>query len=39
VTRELGYQLPRSQTLTTTFESFDPSSGRLFGGLGIRVDF
>ena len=39
VTGELGYQLPRSQDLATTFERFDPSSGRLFGGLGLRVDF
>ena len=39
VTGELGYQLPRDQDLRTTFERFDPSSGRLFGGLGLRVDF
>jgi hypothetical protein len=39
VTAELGYQLPRRQDLATNFESFDPSSGRLFGGLGVRVDF
>ena len=39
VTAEVGYQLPRSQDLATTFERFDPSSGRLFGGLGLRVDF
>jgi hypothetical protein len=39
VTGELGYQLPRSLDLATTFERFDPSSGRLFGGLGLRVDF
>jgi hypothetical protein len=39
VTGELGYQLPREQKLGTTFEGFDPSSGRLFGGLGVRVDF
>jgi hypothetical protein len=39
VTAELGYQLPRQQDLATTFERFDPSSGRLFGGLGVRVDF
>jgi hypothetical protein len=39
VTGELGYQLPRTQDLATTFERFDPSSGRLFGGLGLRVDF
>jgi hypothetical protein len=39
VTGELGYQLPRSQDLATTFERFDPSSGRLFGGLGLRVEF
>jgi hypothetical protein len=39
VTGELGYQLPRRQRLTTTFEGFDPSSGRLFGGLGLRLDF
>ena len=39
VTGELGYQLPRSQNLSTTFERFAPSAGRLFGGLGLRVDF
>jgi hypothetical protein len=39
VTGELGYQLPRTQRLATTFERFDPSSGRLFGGLGVRLDF
>ena len=39
VTGELGYQLPREQDLGTTFERFDPSSGRLFGGLGLRLDF
>jgi hypothetical protein len=39
VTGELGYQLPRRQDLGTTFERFDPSSGRVFGGLGVRVDF
>jgi hypothetical protein len=39
VTVELGYQLPRGQDLATTFERFDPSSGRLFGGLGLRLDF
>jgi hypothetical protein len=39
VTGELGYQLPRDQDLATTFERFDPSSGRLFGGLGLRMDF
>ena len=39
ITGELGYQLPRNQDLATTFERFDPSSGRLFGGLGVRVDF
>ena len=39
VAGELGYRLPKKQRLTTTFERFDPSSGRLFGGLGVRVDF
>jgi hypothetical protein len=39
VAGELGYQLPRSQDLATTFERFNPSSGRLFGGLGLRLDF
>jgi hypothetical protein len=39
VTGELGYQLPRTQDLATTFERFDPSSGRLFGGLGVRLNF
>jgi hypothetical protein len=39
VTGELGYQLPRDQDLSTTFERFDPSSGRVFGGLGVRLDF
>jgi hypothetical protein len=38
VTGELGLQLPRQQKLATTFERFDPSGGRLFGGLGVRLD-
>jgi hypothetical protein len=36
---ELGYQLPKTQKLATTFEGFDPSSGRVFGGLGLRAGF
>jgi hypothetical protein len=38
LTAELGYQLSRTQRLATTFDGFDPSSGRLFGGLGLRLD-
>ena len=39
VAAELGYQLPKTERLRTTFERFNPSSGRLFGGLGLRMDF
>jgi len=39
VTGELGYQLPKHQDTAITFERIDPSSGRLFGGLGLRLDF
>ncbi len=34
---ELGYQSGREQELTTDFEDFDTSSGRVFAGLGLRL--
>jgi hypothetical protein len=34
---EVGYQGGRDQELTTTFEDFDTTTGRFFGGLGVRL--
>jgi hypothetical protein len=34
---EAGYQLGKDQKLQTTFQDFDPASGRFFAGLGIVV--
>ena len=36
---EVGIQQGRDLGLGTTFESNDPSEGRLFGGAGIRIAF
>ncbi len=33
---EIGYQFGRDQKLTTSFEDFDTTKGRFFGGLGLR---
>jgi hypothetical protein len=34
---ELGYQGGRDQDLTTRFQDFDTTSGKLFAGLGLRL--
>ncbi len=37
LTAEAGYQLGKDQNLSTTFQDFDPASGRFFAGAGIAV--
>ncbi|HEU5304019.1 MAG TPA: hypothetical protein VFU40_05190 [Gemmatimonadales bacterium] len=39
VTGELGYQAGKDQDLSTDFEDFDTTKGKLFAGLGLRVGF
>ena len=34
---EVGHQFGKELDLATTFEDYDPSSGRWFGGIGLRV--
>jgi hypothetical protein len=34
---EVGYQGGRDQSLTTSFQDFDPAKGKLFAGLGLRL--
>ena len=34
---EFGYQTGKDQELSTEFEDFDTTSGKLFGSLGVRV--
>ena len=34
---EVGYQGGRDQSLTTSFQGFDPAKGKLFAGLGLRL--
>jgi hypothetical protein len=36
---ELGYQTGKNQHLATNFTGFDPTAGRIFGGLGLRFVF
>lgn len=36
---EAGYQGGRGQALTTDFEDFDTTDGKLFAGIGLRVGF
>ena len=36
---ELGYQAGKDQDLSTDFEDFDTTSGKIFGSLGARVTF
>ena len=36
---EFGYQTGKDQDLSTDFEDFDTTSGKLFGSLGLRVTF
>jgi hypothetical protein len=35
---ELGYQTGEDQELTTDFEDFDTTSGKVFGSLGVRLE-
>ena len=39
ITGEVGYQAGKDQQLTTNFEDFDTTAGKLFAGLGLRVGF
>jgi hypothetical protein len=39
LTGELGYQGAKDQDLSTNFEDFDTTKGKLFAGLGLRVSF
>ena len=39
VTGEVGYQGGKDQNLSTSFEDFDTTKGKLFAGLGLRVSF
>jgi hypothetical protein len=34
---EVGYQGGRDQNLSTSFQDFDPTKGKLFAGLGLRL--
>ncbi len=34
---EVGYQGGRDQNLATSFQDFDPTKGKLFAGLGLRL--
>ena len=39
LTGEVGYQGAKDQNLSTSFEGFDTTKGKLFAGLGLRVSF
>ena len=39
LTGEIGYQGGKDQRLSTDFEDFDTTKGKLFAGLGLRVGF
>ncbi len=39
ITGEVGYQGGKDQELTTDFEDFDTTEGKLFAGFGLRVGF
>jgi hypothetical protein len=39
LTGELGYQAGKDQNLSSDFEDFDTTKGKLFAGLGLRVSF
>lgn len=39
LTGELGYLGGKDQNLSTTFEDFDTTKGKLFAGLGLRLAF
>jgi hypothetical protein len=36
---EIGYQTGKDQKLSTTFKDIDTKSGKVFGGVGLRVGF
>jgi hypothetical protein len=35
---EVGYQTAKDQELSTEFEDFDTTSGKVFGSLGLRLE-
>ncbi len=39
LTAEVGYQGGKDQNLSTDFEDFDTTKGKLFGGFGLRLSF
>jgi hypothetical protein len=39
LTGEVGYQTGKDQNLSTDFEDFDTTKGKLFAGLGLRLGF
>lgn len=39
LTGEVGYQGGKDQALSTDFDDFDTTKGKLFAGLGLRVSF
>jgi hypothetical protein len=39
LTGEIGYQGGKDQRLSTEFEDFDTTKGKIFAGLGLRVSF
>jgi hypothetical protein len=39
LTAEVGYQGGKDQNLSSDFEDFDTTKGKLFAGLGLRVGF
>jgi hypothetical protein len=39
LTGEIGYQSGKDQNLSTDFEDFDTTKGKVFAGLGLRVGF
>ena len=39
LTGEVGYQTGKDQNLSTDFEDFDTTKGKLFAGVGLRVGF
>jgi hypothetical protein len=39
LTGEIGYQGGKDQRLSTDFEDFDTTKGKIFAGLGLRVSF
>ncbi len=34
---EIGYQLGKDQNLTTNFDNYDTTAGKVFGGVGLRL--